>query len=199
MVYVDGFNLYNGVRSAFGRSLLWLDLVALAKSLRPKQQLVKVKYFTAAVLNDPHAQGRQAHYIAALTAKYPYEIEVVQGRYQQKQIWCRNCDNKYTTYEEKETDVNIAVSLVADAALNSMSTAMIISGDSDLAPAVRAARRLRPTLFSVSAFPPRRKSKELLKLMPASFVLGQGRISGAQLPASFSAGGSTFNRPDKWQ
>ncbi|WP_206447765.1 NYN domain-containing protein [Agrococcus sp. KRD186] len=199
IVYVDGFNLYNGLHAASGRSMLWLDLVALASSLRPTQQLVKVKYFTAPVLDDPGAQSRQAHYIAALEAKHPHRIDVIQGRYQQKQVWCSTCGNKYTTYEEKETDVNIAVSLVSDAAMQAMTTALLISGDSDLAPAVRAARRLRPSLFSVAAFPPKRKSKELQRLMPASFVLGSGRIKAAQLPDSFTEGTSTFQRPVHWR
>ena len=56
IVYVDGFNLYHGLHDDSGHSLLWLDLVKLAQRLRPHQQLIGVKYFTASVLNDPAAQ-----------------------------------------------------------------------------------------------------------------------------------------------
>jgi len=32
-VYIDGFNLYFGLRDQYGRKYLWLDLQALAESL----------------------------------------------------------------------------------------------------------------------------------------------------------------------
>lgn len=79
MVYVDGFNLYHGMHDAFGRATLWLDLVELARSLRPKQELVHVRYFTAPVLNDPGAQSRQATYVSALEHRYPHHFKPVWG------------------------------------------------------------------------------------------------------------------------
>jgi hypothetical protein len=51
--YIDGFNLYFGIREE-GRRYLWLDLECLVQSLlKPHQQLVAVRYFTARVRNDP--------------------------------------------------------------------------------------------------------------------------------------------------
>ncbi len=47
IVYVDGFNLYHGLRNESHREHLWLDVVALAKELRPRSQIVRVYYFTA--------------------------------------------------------------------------------------------------------------------------------------------------------
>ena len=70
-VYVDGFNLYHGLHDATGTELLWLDLVKLARNLRPKSSIVRVKYFTAMVTGDPEAQSRQDRYISALKALYP--------------------------------------------------------------------------------------------------------------------------------
>lgn len=44
-VYVDGFNLYFGLRERYGRKYLWLDLQVLAASLlRPGQSLERVRY-----------------------------------------------------------------------------------------------------------------------------------------------------------
>lgn len=51
--YIDGFNLYFGIRQN-GRRHLWLDLEGLVQSLlKPHQQLVAVRYFTARVRNLP--------------------------------------------------------------------------------------------------------------------------------------------------
>lgn len=81
MVYIDGFNLYHGLHESTGRSHLWLDLVKLGSSLRSKQRLVGVRYFTAPVLNDPQAQARQAHYIDALRSLYPAQLKVNRPRF----------------------------------------------------------------------------------------------------------------------
>jgi len=51
--YVDGFNLYHGLKHKHGRKYLWLDLEALVKYLmKPTQSLVGVEYFTARVRNQ---------------------------------------------------------------------------------------------------------------------------------------------------
>jgi len=198
IVYVDGYNLYYGMHDEFGRSTLWLDLVELARSFRPRQQLVAVKYFTAPVLNDPNAQSRQAHYLDALSARYPRQFLATLGRYQKKVVRCFDCGAEHDHYEEKETDVNIAVTLLTDAALHNMDSAIIVSGDSDLAPAARAAMKIRPSLFVTAAFPPNRVSKQLRHLMPASFNIDRKRIKRMQLPDSFEVGGTRFARPQKW-
>ncbi|MFK3672110.1 NYN domain-containing protein [Leifsonia aquatica] len=199
IVYVDGFNLYHGLHQAYGRSLLWIDLVALSRSLRPRSALVGVKYFTAPVLGDPGALSRQAHHQSAMSARNPGLLTVVQGRYQSKNVTCRNCGRAHRVYEEKETDVNIAVALVSDSALGNMDSALIISADSDLAPAVKVAHVLKPNMFITAAFPPERYSNELKSLMPASFKIGRDKLRQAQLPATFTADRATFSRPDKWK
>jgi uncharacterized LabA/DUF88 family protein len=200
IVYVDGFNLYHGIHQGWRCKYLWLDLVKLSQSLRSQNQLVKVKYFTASVLNNSGAQSRQDNYIVALKAAYPSLIEVMMGRYQSKQQHCNACGSTWTTYEEKETDVNIAVSIVADAASHAADSFVIISADSDLAPAIRTARRINPLAFFMAAFPPNRYSNELKTLMPSSLQIGRSKISQSALPASVpgSAPGVSFDRPSKW-
>lgn len=199
IVYVDGFNLYHGMHDRFGCSTLWLDLVSLARSFRPKQELVHVKYFTASVLNEPDAQSRQAHYIAALEHKYPREFRPIMGRYQKKRPLVCSCGKKHPRYEEKETDVNIATSLLTDAALKNMDTAIVVSADSDMVPAVVASQKINPRLFVAAAFPPKRQSNHLRTLMPASFPIDPGKLTRMQLPDEFEVGARTFKRPEKWR
>lgn len=198
-VYVDGFNLYHGLHDKFGRRMLWLDLVALAQSLRPTYKLEHLHYFTAPVLNDPGAASRQGIYQEALKAASPGVVQITQGRYQTKTLKCRKCGNEYRSYEEKETDVSIAANIVADAARSRFDAALIISADSDLIPAIKAARDLQPALFAVAAFPPKRNSDELKRYLPASFHIGAAKIRAAQLPASVTDGsGRVYSRPKKW-
>lgn len=198
IVYIDGFNLYHGMHEDSGRSQLWIDFVELARSIRPRSMLAAVIYFTAPVLDDPKGLSRQAHHQAAVASRHPTMFSVVQGRYQTKNVECRGCGRIHKVREEKETDVNIAVTLVSDAALGQMDSAIIISADSDLTPAVRAAKALKPGMFITAAFPPRRFSNEMKTLMPNSFQLGADKIRKAQLPTTFTVGSATYTRPAKW-
>ena len=198
IAYVDGFNLYYGLHDLAGTRLLWLDLVKLAEDLRPRSDVVCVRYFTAPVLNQPKAASRQQEYQDALVAVHGDRIAITHGRYQAKTRTCRACGATWTAHEEKETDVNIAVSLVSDAAEGQMDAALLISADSDLAPAVRAARHVHPRLFVAAAFPPRRYSAELKNLMPASFPIGRNKIKGALLPHEIVGPVRTYRRPGKW-
>ncbi len=200
IVYVDGFNLYHGLKERTGRRLLWLDLVRLARVMRSRSALVRVHYFTAPVLDDPPAASRQERYQLALLARNPGLLKITQGRYQKKTRTCRSCGSSWIQYEEKETDVNIATTVVADAASGIADAALIISADSDLSPAVRTARTLNSTMFIAAAFPPKRYSAELSNLMPASFSIGLSKLTGSQLPRTVvdQTSGRSYSRPTKW-
>src|SRR5262249_6118804 len=159
--YVDGFNLYYGLKVTHGRKYLWLDLQALALNLLlPGQTLEHVTYFTARVRNAPDSKQRQSDYLDALVDHSPL-VTVVKGRFQEKPRVCRSCGDRWTAYEEKETDVNIAATLIEDAVQDRHDTAVLVSADSDLCPAIRALKRLRPEKRVIAAFPPRRHSADL--------------------------------------
>ena len=50
-VYIDGFNLYYGLKAAKYKQYYWLDLVKLSRNLlRSDQSLVITKYFTARII-----------------------------------------------------------------------------------------------------------------------------------------------------
>lgn len=200
IVYVDG-NLYHGLHQAHGRRFLWLDLVKLARQLRPREEEVMVRYFTAPVLDDPQAASRQGSYLQALTAHNGPAVEVIHGRYQRKPKQCTKCQASWVSYEEKQTDVNIAISLVSDAATRKASSMLVVSADSDLAPAVKQARVLAPATHIAAAFPPRRSSGELRTLMPASFQIGRAKISASLLPDTIvdPETGHSISRPTKWR
>jgi len=88
--YIDGYNLYHGVRQN-GRRYLWLDLEGLVRSLlKPEQRLVAVRYFTARRRHDPPAEHRQQTYLNALAA-HSSVLEIKYGRFQEKPRRCRSC------------------------------------------------------------------------------------------------------------
>jgi uncharacterized LabA/DUF88 family protein len=197
--YVDGFNLYYGLKAKYGRKYLWLDLQALAASLlRSGQTLHQVTYFTARVRDDPNGEQRQSDYLEALADHSPL-VSVIDGRFQEKDRRCRQCGTAWTVYEEKETDVNIAVALVEDAVRDRYDTALLISADSDLCPAIRSMKRLCPEKRIVAAFPPRRQSGDLKRAVDGFLSIGDDKIRQSQLPPTIvTATAITLRRPKHW-
>ena len=200
-VYVDGFNLYYGLKSKGWRHYYWLDLRRLSENLlRPGQRLVMVRYFTAKIAprdDDMDQQVRQDIYLQALTT-LP-DLHIHYGHFLPKNRTCFRCGAVEETYEEKMTDVNIAVELLGDAQDDVFDTAIIISGDSDLTRPTSAVRRRYPKKRVVVAFPPNRVSKQLRKTATASFTIGRRIISDSQLPERVAkASGYVLRKPPQW-
>jgi hypothetical protein len=102
-------------------------------------------------------------------------------------------------HEEKETDVAISVKLIELFLLDRCDTAVLVSGDTDIAPAVRAARSLYPSKSICFLFPYRRKNNELDKLSHASFHIKKERYLKHQSPDPFILpNGQPISKPAKW-
>jgi len=63
--------------------------------------------------------------------------------------------------EEKQTDVNIAVSIVRDAALNRFDTGILVSGDTDFLPVFDAVRSIDSKKKIGVLFPFRRTNSQM--------------------------------------
>jgi uncharacterized LabA/DUF88 family protein len=200
VAYIDGFNLYHGLRAKHARRYLWLDLQALCGSLLlPNQHLTRIKYFTAAVRRQPGSQRRQQTYWNALDAHCSC-LRIELGRFQEKLVRCHSCRTVWRSHEEKETDVGIAVALVEDAANKAFDTALLLSADSDLCPAIRAVRRIHPPAKLVAAFPPARRSDDLRRNVDTSFMIAERKLRRSLLPAQVKGpGGVVFTQPSSWK
>lgn len=200
-VFIDGFNLYYGLKSKGWRRYYWLDLRRLAENLlRPGQELVSVRYFTARVLprpQDPGQPERQRIYLAALATLA--DLHLHYGYFLPKSATCLQCGAVWQTFEEKMTDVNIATELLGDAQDDAFDTAIIISGDSDLSGPISALRRRYPYKRVVVAFPPNRISLRLRAAATAWFTIGRDQLRDSQFPNEIvSREGYFISRPPRW-
>lgn len=199
--YVDGFNLYFGLKEAGFKRLYWLDVVALASNLlKSDQRLVATHYFTARIRDNGRNvadQKRQGTYLEALMlqgAKCQF------GHYLEKSRECRRCHSKWMDYEEKMTDVNIAIQLLADAFEDAFDVALVISGDSDLTTPVRRIRERFPAKRVIVAFPPRRHSSELKRWATGFVSIGEDKLRASQLPETLiKSDGFVLSRPETWR
>lgn len=126
------------------------------KFLKPNQELVAVKYFSARP-DDPDANTNQGRFFQA--NKENGKFRLILGTYLKKSIRCRNCGYEIKTHEEKETDVRIATQIVVDAYERNCDIAIVVSADSDMVPAIEIAKGIGQTVFVY--FPPNQHSSNL--------------------------------------
>jgi hypothetical protein len=204
IVYIDGFNLYFGLRESEWRCYYWLDFPSLAGCIikgLDHPVLVTTKYFTARISAPESKRLRQSNYIEVLG--WRGNIEFYYGNYRDKSFNCSNdkCKRPNFIPNEKQTDVNIAVQLLVDAYEDAFDTAILISGDSDLVPPIREIKRLFPKKKVLACFPPLRRSKELRRMCGGEVIISEADLKNNQLPETFArpTDGYIYVRPDKWK
>lgn len=198
VAYVDGYNLYYGLRSRDWKRFYWLDIAALVQNLlKPGQSLVGIKYFTTVVKRPDDRRRRQAIYLEALQTLPDFNIYY--GQFLEDTVTCRQCGHTYITYHEKMTDVNISVEFMTDAYQNRYDVALLISADSDLVGPVEAVRRLFAGKRTIAAFPPNRASFALQKAAHATLHIGHNELSKSLFPKVVTkTNGIALRCPSEW-
>lgn len=202
IVYIDGFNLYFGLREQGWQRYYWLNLQLLAENLlKPGQALQGVKYFTTRISWNPKYPDRHKRQSLFLDAVDTLpKVTTFYGHYLPKQVQCRRCGSTWESHEEKMTDVQIAVQLVRDAYEDGFDTALLLSADSDLAPPVEAVLEKFPTKRVIVVEPPARHSQKLSSVATARFKLGRRRLAESQFPDEYAkADGFVLRRPATWK
>lgn len=197
IVYVDGFNLYFGIKDAGFANCKWLDINKLVLSLlKPGQELAGIKYFTSSVSNNPDKQKRQITYIEALKTT---GIKIYYGHYQKGVIECRRCGNIWAHYNEKMTDVNIATQMMIDAFTDQYDFAMLISGDSDLVPPIKEIHAHFHHKRLLVAFPPKRFNNSVSLVAKGYFTIGRKKLIDNQFPPEVvKKDGYILCKPAEW-
>lgn len=204
IVYIDGFNFYYG--AVKGTPHKWLDLEALSRRLLPRDEITKVRYFTARISSrpdDPQQAVRQETYLRALNALPLVEIHF--GHYVTRTTrmplatppdrGARTVEVLKT--EEKGSDVNLATYLLLDAFRGNCDTAVVVSNDSDLAEPVRVAQAEAGVRVGIiNPHPAKYRSRRLQatffkQLRPN--VLGQ-----CQLPSTLHDDEGAITKPPSW-
>jgi len=109
IAFVDGFNLYHSLQENPAYSKYkWLDIRKLLESYVSPKELKEIYYFTALVHWKPDKVNRHKIFIRALEQT---GVNVVYGEFRKKDRYCSRCKEYYPTFEEKQTDVNIAIHL----------------------------------------------------------------------------------------
>lgn len=174
-VYIDGFNLYHAIANLKKPKLKWLDLSLLVNHfIDPNIHIVQnIYYFSAYATWRPNSVIKHKTYVSALESK---GILPVMGKFKNKERYCKSCKGVSEYHEEKETDVNIAISVIGDAYKDLYDEAFIISQDSDLFPAIRLVNAEFPNKKIKIITPPNlHHSKEMAR------VVGKKKLAKIQV------------------
>jgi uncharacterized LabA/DUF88 family protein len=205
IVYIDGYNLYEGMKDQGWRKFLWLDLKKFSQSLLIENQKLKwIKYFTTRVTHDLSRQRRQSTFIDALSTIE--NMRFFYGNFKPDTKICDRCKAIVYFSAEKQTDVNISTQMLTDAFNDEFDTAILITGDSDQVPTIVQIRNLNKDKEKdkektvVVAFPPMRESDELAKVATTSYRIVKKKFRDAQLPEEIKLeSGIILKRPIEWK
>lgn len=167
--------------------------------MKPNQELLAVKYFSARQSNPVKHQNQSAFFQAN---KENPKFQLILGTFLKKPHTCYSCGHTTYTYEEKETDVRIATQIVADAYEKNCEVAIVVSADSDMIPAVELAKGVDSKVFIY--FPPNQYSSNLASMgsgKSIQLIRYESRFKQCLLPDSvtLSASGYVLNIPQKWK
>lgn len=205
---IDGFNLYHSVKDLdqkLGIKAKWLDLKSLCQSyiyLFGKDAVLHDVYYFSAYPNHlsskkPDTIARHKNFVTCLE---DMGVKVILGRFKEKKVYCNSCKKVVIKHEEKETDVAIAIKIIELFHSDSCDIQVIVSGDTDLAPAVRTSLSLFKDKQICFAFPFDRKMKELSKLSTLnSFSISAGNYQKHILPDPYLLkNGQKIPKPTNW-
>jgi|SRR5699024_1469207 len=137
MVFIDGNNFENAVNDLMGREFR-LDYNKIGNYIAQEKLngvMQRLYYYTAKSNRDRRKAQLTANFADALNKRVPKCIaKVGYLKYLGKD------ENNNDIYEEKGTDVNIAVDMVSLAFKNAYDEAVLLSADTDYEPAVNVVR-----------------------------------------------------------
>lgn len=205
VVYVDGFNLY--YRALKQIRCNWLNLSALASSLLPAYDVVKIKYYTARIHPNPHdpdQQVRQQIYLRALATLS--DVEVHFGSFLSKEkafpdavCWSHGAYRPTIVIktEEKGSDVNLASHMIRDGFRDEYDLAAVISNDTDLEEPIRiVSQELKKGVALLH--PMRYPSGKLGQYATTTRRIRAGALRAAVFPDELTDSVGTFHKPPSW-
>ena len=190
---VDGFNVYHSIRDT--PQYKWLDYKKLSSCfIKADENIIDVYYFTSVVIWAPAKAKRHEVYISALKKM---GIKVVRGRFKNKDVKCRSCNRWFGVPVEKQTDINIATKLFELAHKNVCEKIVLISGDTDLVPAIEMVNKNFPSLSIHCVFPKKRAPSLMKKACKNNYSrIKETHLKTSLLPERIS---STVFCPPEWK
>jgi uncharacterized LabA/DUF88 family protein len=122
------------------------------------------------------------------------------GQFKEVEKICRGkCKEKYKTYVEKQTDVNIAITLLSLAVQDKFDNIYLMSGDSDLIPAVKELKKLFNEKKVILVLPIGQTASELRNTCDSIVQIKEMHLASCLMEKTFTNKyGKTISCPPEW-
>ncbi|MBZ9927762.1 MULTISPECIES: NYN domain-containing protein [unclassified Mesorhizobium] len=189
--YIDGFNLYHPIREMSEPFLKWCNLWRLSELLCAPHDLAlqKVVLCTAMQMHRADTIGRHRTFNNAQIAS---GVQVIEGHY----IF----NEELGRHSEKQSDINVALSLIMDGIDDIYDWAFLVSADSDQAATARVFKeRFKEKRLVVVAPPNRSPPDKANAYADLTFTISKDQIERSLLPQLVpSLGGGFIRRPKEY-
>jgi uncharacterized LabA/DUF88 family protein len=197
--FIDGFNLYHALDDNIRlHRYKWMDMLKLANLYaRKDDKVVGVFFYTSFAHWDMKKVERHRKLIKAVELT---GVKTVYGKFKRKNRFCPLCRKGYYTFEEKQTDVNIAIDLFRLAMEDVYDTAIVISGDSDQIPSIQAIKKSFPAKKVGVIIPIGRSSEELKNVCDFHIRMKEMHLRTCRFDDNIDLGnGEKLTCPPTWQ
>lgn len=146
-IFIDGNNFYYGLRRLYGKNkrLKNFDFNNFSNFLANKKNLVGIFYYNAELDKDNNLKKYESQKEFFETLKKIPNFHLVLCKLLKRNI---TGTNKFY-YIIKEDDINMAVDMVEGACEDNFDIAIVVSGDGDFVPAVKAVQRKNKTVENI--------------------------------------------------
>lgn len=153
MLFFDGKNFYKGflslIQSVGDGRHYYIDFPRLAQWLVDQVQGSEFRgayYYTAVggPSDSEETRGLES-FLKGLELETGFYVTRMERK--AKYIRCFHCGNEILLYQEKEVDTQMVADMLQMAAVNTFDILILLSGDTDFAPAVEAVRRLGKIVY----------------------------------------------------
>ncbi|MGC5798880.1 NYN domain-containing protein [Sphingomonas sp. NFX23] len=187
-IYIDGFNLYYPIHESGMHQLKWTNLWKLGELICEPHNatLVKAVFCTALPKHYPDKHGRHVTFNAAQRAN---GVTVILGHHlYDGERW-----------NEKQTDINVALSLIVDGLEDVYDVAILVSADSDQAATAKMfAEKLKGKKLLAVSPPERPVSDKVKPYVWKSFTLGLPLLERCVMNAPVMGKTGLINRPKEY-
>ena len=195
-LFVDGFNLYHSVNDLGENFLKWTNLWELGNIIIPSnsEELVEVHFCTAYYPGDHGKRVRHEKYNNALQL---LGVQVHMGHYIKEDKICPSCSHAWARHSEKQTDINVALSLFEGAQRDAYDHGYLLSADSDQLATVKWFNRTFPSKRITMVIPPGRTHSKAIRDNGGhqQIQLNRMHFERAHMGNAVSKGGKTIIRP----
>lgn len=146
--------------------------------------------------NKPEVTARHKLYLECLKDT---GVSVELHRFKKVPITCKLCEQRFNRREEKETDVAIASRMFELLISDRCDALVLVTGDTDLVPAVKTAQRIFPTKELIFLMPYKRHNNELAKLVERHFDISSKVYPRHQFNDPYETrSGKLLSKPTSW-